>query len=45
MSKTLGLVEAASLCRLHPNTLREQAASGKAPGFAAGYINNTKESE
>ena len=30
--KTLGLKPAALLCKMHPNTLRELAVAGKAPG-------------
>ena len=29
---TIGLDEAAALCRMHPNTLRERAARGDMPG-------------
>jgi excisionase family DNA binding protein len=34
--ETLDLGAAAKLCGLHPNTLREMAASGRAPGAKPG---------
>lgn len=36
MLETLGLEEAAQLARMHPATLRAQAAAGKAPGAKPG---------
>ena len=45
--RSLGLVEAAALLRIHPHTLRERARAGlnyahRTPGYVAQYVNNVR---